>query len=116
MVRSRYRWPQDAIACARIVIPAAARFDVHRAEFPLPARVFDARQKPLLLLRIAYFKPVFDQKNARIDDLTFDQRAVLQESLRFLLGAKPITRSTPARLYQLRSKMTISPAAGKCAT
>ena len=25
-----------------------------------------------------------------------------------------ITRSTPARLYQLRSKMTISPAAGRC--
>ncbi len=27
---------------------------------------------------------------------------------------KPITHSTPARLYQLRSKTTISPAAGKC--
>ena len=27
---------------------------------------------------------------------------------------KPITRSTPARLYQDRSKSTISPAAGKC--
>src|SRR5271166_2305612 len=29
---------------------------------------------------------------------------------------KPITRSTPARLYQLRSKSTISPAVGKWAT
>ncbi len=29
---------------------------------------------------------------------------------------KPITGSTPARLYQLRSKITTSPAAGKCAT
>ena len=29
---------------------------------------------------------------------------------------KFITRSTPARLYQLRSKRTISPAAGKCWT
>ena len=29
---------------------------------------------------------------------------------------KPITRSTPARLYQLRSKRTISPPAGKCVT
>ena len=28
----------------------------------------------------------------------------------------PITRSTPARLYQLRSKITTSPAAGKCWT
>ena len=27
---------------------------------------------------------------------------------------KPITRSTPARLYQLRSKITTSPAAGRC--
>src|SRR5207245_2259745 len=26
----------------------------------------------------------------------------------------PSTRSTPARLYQLRSKITISPAAGRC--
>ena len=29
---------------------------------------------------------------------------------------KPITRSTPARLYQLRSNSTISPAAGSCST
>ena len=30
------------------------------------------------------------------------------------LVQKSITYSTPARLYQLRSKMTTSPAAGKC--
>ena len=29
---------------------------------------------------------------------------------------KPMTRSTPARLYQLRSNRTISPAAGRWAT
>ena len=29
---------------------------------------------------------------------------------------KPITRSTPARLYQERSNRTISPAAGRCST
>src|SRR5262245_43247959 len=29
---------------------------------------------------------------------------------------KPITRSTPARLYQLRSKITTSPPAGRCGT
>ena len=28
---------------------------------------------------------------------------------------KPMTLSTPARLYQLRSKITTSPAEGKCA-
>ena len=30
-------------------------------------------------------------------------------------SVKPITRSTPARLYQDRSNMAISPAAGRCA-
>ena len=29
---------------------------------------------------------------------------------------KPITRSTPARLYQLRSNSTTSPADGRCST
>lgn len=29
---------------------------------------------------------------------------------------KPVTRSTPARLYQERSSRTISPAVGRCAT
>src|SRR5271165_2626747 len=34
---------------------------------------------------------------------------------RYSLGLqKPMTRSTPARLYQERSKNTISPAAGRC--
>jgi hypothetical protein len=32
------------------------------------------------------------------------------------LEQKPITRSTPARLYHERSKRMISPAVGKCAT
>ena len=32
------------------------------------------------------------------------------------LVQNPITRSTPARLYQLRSNSTISPAAGRCST
>ena len=30
--------------------------------------------------------------------------------------AKPMTRSTPARLYQERSNSTISPPAGRCGT
>ena len=37
-----------------------------------------------------------------------------EEPLGLLRLAKAITRSTPARLYQLRSKITTSPAAGKC--
>jgi hypothetical protein len=38
------------------------------------------------------------------------------ELLVLVLVQKPMTRSTPARLYQLRSNSTISPAAGRCAT
>jgi hypothetical protein len=36
--------------------------------------------------------------------------------VRSLSQLKYMTRSTPARLYQLRSKMTISPAAGRWGT
>ena len=41
---------------------------------------------------------------------------VCKNSMYSLSLQKPITFSTPARLYQLRSKRTISPAEGKCAT
>ena len=44
----------------------------------------------------------------------FHQRRVhLQEPGCFFFGQKPSTRSMPARLYQLRSKITTSPPAGK---
>ena len=39
---------------------------------------------------------------------------VLKNSSYWSSVQKPITRSTPARLYQLRSNSTISPAAGSC--
>ena len=42
--------------------------------------------------------------------------AVCKNSIYSLSLQKPMTFSTPARLYQLRSKRTISPAAGKFAT
>ncbi len=38
----------------------------------------------------------------------------LRNALYCSFEQKPMTYSTPARLYQLRSKITTSPAAGKC--
>jgi hypothetical protein len=67
---------------------------------------------PLLLL-VADFQPVLDQQQTSVDRIALEQRAALQELLVLVIVQKPITRSTPARLYQLRSKMTISPCAGK---
>ena len=60
------------------------------------------------------FQPNLDQHDAAIDDIFLDLRTELQEALVLMLAANPMTYSTPARLYQLRSKITISPAAGNC--
>ena len=49
------------------------------------------------------------------DDRLLHERHSLKKTLHLRPPEqKPITRSTPARLYQLRSKITTSPAAGKC--
>ena len=47
-------------------------------------------------------------------DEVLDIRAKLQKASYCSSVQNPMTCSTPARLYQLRSKITISPAAGKC--
>jgi hypothetical protein len=46
---------QHLISSVGICIPFAARRQVHRAKFPLPQRILDARLKALLLLLIANF-------------------------------------------------------------
>ncbi len=48
--------------------------------------------------------------------MAFSTSGVSSRNLSVSSGSqKPMTGSTPARLYQLRSKITTSPAAGKCA-
>ena len=59
-------------------------------------------------------EPDLDQLDAAIHDVLLELGADLEETLVLLFEQKPITYSTPARLYQLRSKITISPAAGEC--
>jgi hypothetical protein len=93
--------------------PAPVRFQIHRAELPLPQRVVDAREKALLLLLLADLQPEFDENDASVGDVFLDFRTDLRKRPTSLGLINPMTFSTPARLYQLRSKMTISPAAGK---
>ena len=64
----------------------------------------------------ADLQPEFNENDAARRVMYFSISGTdLEKALVLLFGCtKPITFSTPARLYQLRSKMTISPAAGKC--
>jgi DNA replication protein DnaC len=54
--------------------------------------------------------------DARGQLVLYGSASELERDLPSASVQKPITRSTPARLYQERSKRTISPAAGRCAT
>jgi hypothetical protein len=62
----------------------------------------------------AHLEPVLEQDDPGLDHRLLEAAAPPEEVAHLLSRAEPITRSTPARLYQLRSKITISPAAGKC--
>ena len=106
---------QHHVARAGVVVPALRARHVHRTQLPLPDRILDAGLEPSLLLVVADLQPQLDQDDAALDHELLDLRdrspgtACAPSS-----EQKPITRSTPARLYQLRSKITTSPAAGKC--
>src|SRR6516162_5066689 len=71
-----------------IGIPAPERFDVHRAQFPLPKRIVDARLETPLLLVLADFEPDLDQPNPSVHDVFFDLRTIIEEALMLRFGAK----------------------------
>ena len=72
-------------------------------------------ESPSLLIA-AYREPELDEVNAVADQHPLELWH-LPHKLRVLCrGAKPMTRSTPARLYQDRSNITISPAVGRWLT
>src|SRR6516164_88498 len=79
---------QHHVAGARISIPAPERLEIHRAQFPLPQWVIDARGKPPLLLVLADLEPDLDQHDPRIDDVFFDLRYDLEKHPVLLLAAK----------------------------
>ncbi len=78
-----------------------------------PQRIADARREASLLLFLTDLEPKLDQYDSAVDDMALYFRAQFEEFWACALVQKPITYSTPTRLYQLRSKITTSPAAGK---
>jgi hypothetical protein len=80
----------------------------------LPRGVIDPRPEAPLLFFLADLQPELDQDDPGVDDIFFDLRAQLKEAPMFVGRTEAMTYSTPARLYQLRSKMMISPPDGKC--
>ena len=85
------------------------RFRVHRTQFPLTQWIVDAVQEALFLLLFADFQPELYENDTGVGDVLFDRRPSLRNRLYPFSLTKPMTCSTPARLYQLRSKITTSP-------
>src|SRR6516165_10949002 len=71
-----------------IVIPAPVRLEIHRAQFPLPKRIVDARLESPFLLVLADLQPDFDQPNPAIHDVFLYGRTQVEEALVLRLGAK----------------------------
>src|SRR5262249_33070746 len=80
---------EHPIARSRVVIPAIVRFNIHRAEFPLPQWIVDPGLEPPVLFFLANFEPDFDQLDAGIDNILFDLRAELQKPFISFLIDKP---------------------------
>ena len=107
---------EHPVARARVLVPARPRFEVHRRQLPLPQRIVDAGGHAALLLRLPDLQPELDQLDAVVGRSSSRPAGRCRGSPRTRrLLQNPMTCSMPARLYQLRSNTTISPAAGKCA-
>src|SRR5262245_47614639 len=87
---------EDAARQARIP-PLLAELESAGRVLDIPAARLIVRGKEQLL---------------RLDDI----ETLLASKTLVFSSTKPMMRSTPARLYQLRSKITISPPAGNCST
>src|SRR6516165_1267626 len=79
---------QHRVARPRVVIPPPVRFEVHRAQLPLPEGVVDASGKPSFLLVLSDLQPDFDQDNTGVDDVFFHWRAKLEKMAGLLRTAK----------------------------
>ena len=96
--------------------PLIALDHVHVTELPTLDRIVGALLKTDLLLLFAtenqYLRTMIPERTSIRSNSGQERR-----NSRYSASVQnPITFSTPDRLYQLRSKMTISPAAGRCET
>jgi hypothetical protein len=83
-------------------------------QLPLLERVQLALLEAAALLGAADREPELEQVHAAAHELALELGAWRRNSSYSASVQKPITRSTPARLYQLRSNSTISPRVGRC--
>ncbi len=97
-------------------VPAFQAFDVDPAEFPLLERVFFASEEAAELFGAPDIQPEFAQDDAFVDQHFLELGDLAKKCSRCCSVQKSNTCSTTARLYQERSKSTISPAAGRCGT
>ena len=108
----RVRGGEHGIAGAGIVVPTTVRLKVHRAELPYLARVLRPVLEAASLFFLADLEPVLYDLDPASDECLLHLRHKLQKPLVLLSVANPMTRSTPARLYQERSNRQTSPPAG----
>ncbi len=62
---------------------------IHRAELPLPQRIFDAGLEAAFLLFVADLQPEFDQGDPGLTEVLLELGTELQEASVLFLGAKP---------------------------
>ena len=86
-----------------------ASFDIDRRQLPALDRIAQAVLESFLLHVLVAAQPIFEEQDSIVDEMPFELRDWLRKSCDWSTVQKPMTRSTPARLYQLRSNSTISP-------
>src|SRR6516162_6217855 len=104
---------QHHVAGTGIVVPTSPRFNVHRAEFPLPQWVFDACLKASRLLILSHFQPEFDKLDSAIHYELLSQRAKLEEALVLLLVAEAHDVFHPGAVVPTAVKDDDLPGSGK---
>jgi tetratricopeptide (TPR) repeat protein len=97
-----------------VIFPVGDRLQVHGRQLPPAQRVVQPGLEAALLLFVADREPVLAQQDAVLDEQPLEDRALVHEPAVLLLGAEPHHVLHAARLYQLRSNRTSSPAAGRC--
>src|SRR5271165_4952329 len=71
-----------------VILPAATRFEIHWAEFPLFERIMYAAGKSKLLFVVGDGKPILDKLNAGTDQHFFELRHRTEELFILIVGAK----------------------------
>ena len=69
---------------AGVVPPTVVRFDVHRAQFPLPKGIFDTLSEAPLLFFLTHIEEVFEQRYAAFDEGGFKSRRQFEKAPRLL--------------------------------